>query len=50
MRNFLAGLAFAPLLLLTSLGSSQADDASDKQAFHDFLARRKTAAAPTRTR
>ena len=41
MRNFLAGLAFAPLLLLTSLGSSQADDASDKQAFHDFLAAAK---------
>jgi len=45
MRNFLAGLAFAPLLLLTSLGSSQADDASDKQAFHDFLTQAKANAS-----
>ena len=37
MRNFLATMAFAPLLLLASFGGSQADDASDKQAFHDFL-------------
>jgi lysophospholipase L1-like esterase len=40
-RHFLAGLALAPLLLLASLGAGNADDASDKQAFHDFLAAAK---------
>jgi lysophospholipase L1-like esterase len=46
MRHFLAGmtlrsLLLAPLLLLASPGWSQADDASDKQAFHNFLAAAK---------
>ena len=40
-RHFLAGLALAPLLLLASLDAGKADDASDKQAFHDFLAAAK---------
>jgi lysophospholipase L1-like esterase len=41
MRNF-AGMALAPLLLLASVGAGSADDASDKQAFHDFLVQAKT--------
>ena len=41
MRNF-ASLAFAPLLLLASVGAGRADDASDKQAFHDFLVQAKS--------
>ena len=41
MRKF-ASLAFAPLLLLASVGAGRADDASDKQAFHDFLVQAKS--------
>ena len=44
MRNF-AGLALAPLLLLASVGAGKADDASDKQAFHDFLVQAKSGAS-----
>jgi lysophospholipase L1-like esterase len=40
MRNF-ASLAFVPLLLLASAGASNADDASDQKAFHDFLVQAK---------
>ena len=44
MRKF-AGLALAPLLLLASAGAGRADDASDKQAFHDFLVQAKSGAS-----
>ncbi|HEX4105048.1 MAG TPA: GDSL-type esterase/lipase family protein [Rhizomicrobium sp.] len=44
-RHILAGLALAPLLLLGSLGVSRADDASDKQTFHDFLVQAKSNAS-----
>ncbi len=44
MRKFVMGLV--PLLLLGSAVIAQADDASDKQAFRDFLAQAKTAASP----
>ena len=44
MRKF-ASLAFAPLLLLASVGAGRADDASDKQAFHDFLVQAKSGAS-----
>ncbi len=43
MRKF-ASMAFAPLLLLASVGASHADDASDRQAFHDFLVQAKSSA------
>ena len=43
-RHFLAGLALAPLLLLANPVVSKADDASDKQAFHDFLVQAKSGA------
>jgi len=36
---------WAPLLLLSSIGLSRADDASDKQAFHDFLVQAKANAS-----
>jgi lysophospholipase L1-like esterase len=41
MRKF-AGLALAPFLLLAGVGAGRADDASDKQAFHDFLVQAKS--------
>jgi lysophospholipase L1-like esterase len=41
MRHFLASLALTPLLLLASPQWSQADENSDRQAFHDFLAQAK---------
>lgn len=44
-KHFLASLALAPLLLLASPGAGKADDASDKQAFHDFLAAAKNNAS-----
>ena len=44
MRLF-ASMAFAPLLLLASAGAGKADDASDKQAFHDFLVQAKSGAS-----
>ena len=44
MRYF-AGLALAPFLLLASFGAGRADDASDKQAFHDFLVQAKSGAS-----
>ena len=42
MRQFLAGLALAPLLLLANPQGSKADDTSDRQAFHDFLVQAKS--------
>jgi lysophospholipase L1-like esterase len=36
-----ASLALAPLLVLASLGTGKADDASDQKAFHDFLVQAK---------
>jgi lysophospholipase L1-like esterase len=42
MRKFM-GLALLPLLLLA--GAARADDASDKQAFHDFLVQAKAGAS-----
>ncbi|MGZ5920988.1 MAG: GDSL-type esterase/lipase family protein [Rhizomicrobium sp.] len=44
MRNFVS-LALAPLLLLACVGAGRADDASDKQAFHDFLVQAKSGAS-----
>ena len=44
MRKF-AGLALAPFLLLASAGAGRADDAGDKQAFHDFLVQAKSGAS-----
>src|SRR5579863_1871872 len=41
MRNF-ASLAFVPLLLLAGVGAGKADDAGDKQAFHDFRVQAKS--------
>ena len=41
MRKF-ASLALAPLLLLACVGAGRADDASDKQASHDFLVQAKS--------
>lgn len=41
MRHFLASLGL--VLLLASPGWGQADDSSDRQAFHDFLAQAKSA-------
>lgn len=40
MRKF-AKMAFVPFLLLASAGGGKADDAGDRQAFHDFLAQAK---------
>jgi lysophospholipase L1-like esterase len=45
MRYSWASLAFAPLLLLAAFGAAKADDASDKQAFHDFLVKAKEGAS-----
>jgi lysophospholipase L1-like esterase len=49
MRKFaslaLTSLLLTPLLLLTSPGIARADDASDKQAFHDFLVQAKAGAS-----
>jgi hypothetical protein len=44
MRKFVS-LALAPLLLLACVGAAIADDASDKQAFHDFLVQAKSGAS-----
>ena len=41
-KHFLASLALAPFLLLASPGRGQTNDASDKQAFHDFLVQAKS--------
>lgn len=41
MRYF-STLAFAPLLLLTSMGGAMADEASDRQAFRDALVQVKS--------
>jgi len=42
MRKF-ASMALGPLLLLASAGAAWADDASDRQAFHDALVQAKSA-------
>ena len=44
MRKF-ASLALAPFLLLASVGAGRADEASDRQAFHDFLVQAKNNAS-----
>ena len=44
MRKFVS-LALAPLWLLACVGAAIADDASDKQAFHDFLVQAKSGAS-----
>jgi lysophospholipase L1-like esterase len=38
----IASLALAPLLLLAGLGWSKADEASERQVFHDFLVQAKS--------
>ena len=43
--RYLAGMALAPLLLLAGLGAGRADEAGDKQAFHDFLVQAKAGAS-----